>query len=112
MREKIWKYDYDYEVDPDKNIDFKYLNKSDILKFDSKDFISIEGSEFTLNDLSSVPFKKYRLKEPIVDGTGPVFFNPKYGVLSIGNVIGPTIIFLPKKAELKMAKEIFEKTTE
>ena len=31
------------------------------------------------------------------DGTGPILFNPKYGLLAINNVYGPTIVFLNKK---------------
>jgi len=51
------------------------------------------------------------LENPVTDGTGPILFNSKYGILAINNVFGPTIIFLDKKDNI-LTEQIIGKLNE
>ncbi|OUS02322.1 hypothetical protein A9Q86_04080 [Flavobacteriales bacterium 33_180_T64] len=112
MRKEIWKYDYEYDADSEKNMKFIYDLKSDILNFGFSEFKPINGTEFKVEELSELPFKKYELTDPIVDGTGPILFNQKYGVLAIGNVMAPDFVYLPRKKDKIMAESIRKILTE
>jgi len=112
MRKEIWKYDYENDADPEKNMQFIYDLKSDILKFGFSKFKSVNGTVFIVEELSELSFKKYELTEPIVDGTGPILFNSNYGVLAIGNIMAPDFVYLPKKMNKKMAERIRKKINE
>ncbi len=112
MQKEIWKYDYKYDADSEKNMEFTYDLKSDILKCGFSEFKPINGIEIQMDELSKLPFKKYELTEPIVDGTGPILFNQKYGVLAIGNVMAPDFVYLPRNKDKIMAENIREKLTE
>ena len=51
------------------------------------------------------------MENPVTDGTGPILFNEKYGLLAINNVFGPTIIFL-EKIDKKLTEQIIDKLRE
>ena len=91
---------------------FNYNVKSDILTFDLLNFKSINGSEFKLTELPEYTFKKYKLIEPTVDGTGPILFNSKFGILAIGNVLSPDFVFISKKMNEEAAERIRSKLSD
>ena len=112
MRKEIWKYNYEYDKDSKENMQFKYDLKSEILKFGFSDFKPVNGTKFEVVQLSEIPFRKYELTEPVVDGTGPILFNSEYGILAIGNVMAPDFVYLPKKENKEMAEKIRRKLIE
>jgi hypothetical protein len=112
MQKEICKYNYHYDKDSEKNMQFTYDVKSEILKFGFSDFQPVNGTEFKVLQLSEIPFRKYDLTEPVVDGTGPILFNSEYGILAIGNVMAPDFVYLPKKENKEMAEKIRRKLIE
>jgi len=110
MRSNVIKYTYKYEVDNDKNLEFTYFPKSNILNFGPDKFEETKDAEFKIDTISKIEFKKFHSTSSATDVTEPVFFNEDYGVLAIGNVMAPTIVLLPYKSDLKTAKEIFDMT--
>lgn len=100
------KYNYEIENGFENNMSFEYNLNADLLKFGLWDYKAISGSEYYIKELSKNPFKKYDLVDPSVDGTGPVIFNKKYGVLSIKNVLAPDFVFLPQGEGEKMGLDI------
>jgi hypothetical protein len=109
---ELWKYHYEDILDSDRNIDLIYDLKSGQLTFGFTAFRPTTKSEFEILELSSLKFKKYELIEPVVDGTGPILFNKEYGLLGIGNVMGPNLVCLPDKKDGKLAKNISKKLFE
>ena len=109
---ELWKYHYDDIEDSERNIDLTYELKSENLTFSFMNFEPINNSEFEILELSELPFKKYELIEPITDGTGPILFNKEYGILALGNVMGPNLVCLPKKMDKEMVKRVSEKLFE
>ena len=112
MENEFWKYMYENNEDLEKNFDLTYELKSKHLAFHFSEFRPISESEFIIEELSQIPFKKYELINPIADGTGPILFNKEYGILGIGNVMGPNLVCLPKAANEKIAISIREKLFE
>jgi hypothetical protein len=110
IRTEVIKYTYEYEVDNDKNLEFTYFPKSNRLNFGADEFEETEGAEFMIDTISKAKFKKFHSTNTATDVTQPIFFNEDYGILAIGNVMAPTIVFLPYKSDLKTAKGIFDMT--
>jgi hypothetical protein len=111
-RTEFIRYTYKYELDNDKNIEFTFLPKSNILNFGPDKFKAVQGAEFKIDKISNVEFKKFQSTSDATDVTEPIFFNEDYGVLAIGNVMAPTIVLLPYKSDLKTARMIYEKIFE
>ncbi|WP_298529225.1 hypothetical protein [uncultured Christiangramia sp.] len=112
---------FDFKID--KKTDFatyKYVSQKDssktiFLEFTRKKKIFWAGDEFKVSKKDPVKFKSlsekefyfYNLKEPIVDGTGPLLFNKDYGLLGIYNSFGPIIIFL-KDSDKELNKQVYK----
>ncbi len=112
---------FDFKIDKKKDFaTYKYVNQKDtsktiFLKFTKEKKIFWAGDEFKVSKKDPVKFKSlskkefyfYNLKEPIVDGTGPLLFNKDYGLLGIYNSFGPIIIFL-KDSDKELNKQVFK----
>ncbi|MBT9188804.1 hypothetical protein [Zobellia russellii] len=84
---------------------------TDTLLFGFEKFIRTGQIPFVEDELQSLEFEFYHKENYADDGTGPILFNPKYGLLAINNVFGPTIIFLDKRND-SLTKEIINKLNE
>ncbi|PCE63481.1 hypothetical protein [Sediminicola luteus] len=109
IRSEKRKFSYEFSENPKLNMLFEYNSNSETLKFGFDEYKAVKGSEIMIEEISGLPFKKYDLTEPIIDGTGPILFNSEYGVLAIGNVLAPDFVYLPHNGELKTANLIREK---
>ncbi len=95
--DKSLNYKYVSQIDTSKTIFIKQLADSDTLLFGHEKFIKTDKKPFRDNKFHDIEFDFYDLENPVTDGTGPVLFNSKYGLLAINNIYGPTIIFLEEK---------------
>ena len=112
IRTEVIKYHYRDEVDNERNIEFTYFPKTNTLNFGPDEFEETKNAEFKIESIVDIEFKRFHSTSDATDATEPIFFNEDYGVLAIGNVMGPTIVLLPYKSDLKTAKEIYKMTFE
>ncbi|WP_271785380.1 hypothetical protein [Aquimarina algiphila] len=66
------------------------------------------------NDLNNIIISNYQFESyihitPEIDGMGPILFNQNYGILAIGNPLGPAAAFTKNKPKFEVVNEIFEK---
>jgi len=96
------KYKYVSQVDSTKTIEITINEDSQEISFGFDEYRRADRIGFKEEKLSDKIFHYYDMKEPVIDGTGPILFNDDYGLLAINNVFGPTIIFLTHETiELK-----------
>ncbi len=90
---------------------FRFNTKTDILSFGSFDFKKAEHNFYSNSKLSSSNFDLYDLKEPVMDGNGPMLFNKKYGVLNVDNTTWTyQYLFLPDgQGNLDLSEQILKK---
>jgi hypothetical protein len=112
IRDTLTKYKYQNLTDESKNMDVFYNPKTKILKFAMWNYIPKKGADFKELSLSKTEFVNYEMQEPETDGTGPILFNPEYGILGIGNVMAPNFIYLKNQSDLKILDNIIDKLTE
>lgn len=109
-RTEIIKYSYKDEADNERNMEFTYFPKTNTLNFGPDEFEEINDAEFKIENISEFKFKRFHSTTDATDVTEPIFFNEHYGVLAIGNVMGPTVVLLPNKYDLKTAQKIYKMT--
>lgn len=112
IRDTITKYKYQNLINESKNMDVFYIPKTKILKFAMWKYIPKKSENFKVLSLSKTEFLSYEIQEPETDGTGPILFNPEYGILGIGNVMAANFVYLKNKSDLKILKNIIKKLTE
>ena len=112
IRDTITKYKYQNLTDESKNMDVFYIPKTKTLKFAMWKYIPKKGANFNTLSLSKTEFVNYEMQEPETDGTGPIIFNPEYGILGIGNVMAPNFVYLKNQSDLKILDYIIDKLTE
>ncbi|AXT63370.1 hypothetical protein D1816_24510 [Aquimarina sp. AD10] len=109
ITDSIIKFDYSSHTDSlrDFNVEFKkHKNK---LVFTQNEYEKSEINRFKNNRISIKHFDSYTFIKPEIDGMSPVLFNENYGVLAIGNPLGPSAIFLKKKEEFELGDKILDK---
>jgi hypothetical protein len=112
IRDTLTKYEYQNLTDQNKNMDVFFIPKSKTLKFAFWEYNPKKGKDFKMTSLSKTEFMSYEMKDPETDGTGPILFNPEYGILGIGNVMAPNFIYLKNQSDLKILDNIIDKLTE
>ncbi len=110
-KDTILVYKYINTLDSTKNMTFRFNTKTDILSFGSFDFKKAEHNFYSNSKLSSSNFDLYDLKEPVMDGNGPMLFNKKYGVLNVDNTTWTyQYLFLPDgQGNLDLSEQILKK---
>ncbi|TBN02624.1 hypothetical protein EYD45_10855 [Hyunsoonleella flava] len=93
---------YVNHIDSSKVISIRKIKDS--LFFGFEKFTNRNRKSFSSKRLNNLKFEFYNLKDPLVDGTGPILYNEEYGLLAIHNVYGPTIIFLKEKDDILIEK--------
>lgn len=109
--DNLLNYKYVNQIDTTKTITIRKIKDSDSLLFGFEKFIKNNKRPFVNDELQSLEFEFYDMENYADDGTGPILFNPKYGLLAINNVFGPTIIFLNKRND-SLTEEIVIKLNE
>ncbi len=109
--DKSLNYNYVNQIDTTKTILIRKVTGSDSLLFGFEKFIITSKEPYRNKKLNDLEFDYYDLVNPVTDGTGPILFNSKYGLLAINNVYGPTIIFLDKKND-SLTEQIIDKLNE
>lgn len=104
-------YQYVSHIDTSKTIFIKKTLESNFILFGSEKFIKTDKKPFKNEKLNDLEFEFYNIENPITDGTGPILFNPTYGLLAINNVFGPTIVFLDEKNDT-ITQQIITKLNE
>ncbi|CAM1356166.1 conserved hypothetical protein [Tenacibaculum ascidiaceicola] len=99
-------YKYKNLIESEKNMDFKFIHKTNQLFFSGTEFKLIKKGSFSDKNLSELNFDTYILTEPLDDGNGPIFFNPEYGVLNLENGWGRNFLYLKKEEEAQFTKTI------
>ena len=112
IRDTITKYKYENLTDETKNMNVIYMPRTKTLKFAMWDYIPRKDNDFEVPSLSEIKFLNYEMEEPVMDGTDPIFFNPKYGILGIGNVMAPNFVYLKKQSDSKFLDIVIDKLTE
>ncbi|WP_298537908.1 hypothetical protein [uncultured Algibacter sp.] len=103
--DSITKYYYRNLNNKEKNMEFYYNKVSEQLTFAFDKFILSHKIEYQNQEIHESNFGNYILKESYDDATGPLLFNPEYGILGIGNSYGPQFVYLPN-SNLELAKEV------
>ncbi|MEW4924014.1 hypothetical protein [Algibacter sp. 2305UL17-15] len=112
IRDTLTKYNYQNLGDESKNMNVFYIPKTKTLKFALWKYIPKKGGGFKALSLSSTEFVNYEMQEAETDGTGPILFNPEYGILGIGNVMAPNFVYLKNQSDIKILDKIIDKLTE
>ncbi|WP_426430111.1 hypothetical protein ACPX19_11305 [Winogradskyella sp. HB-48] len=99
-------YHYKNLTDSEKNLNFKFLKKTNQLFFAGTEFRLIKENHYSNKSLSEFNFDLYVLVESMDDGNGPMFFNPEYGILNLDNGWGMDLIFLKNEQKTELVKEI------
>tara|TARA_B100000953_G_scaffold296705_1_gene290135 strand:- start:137 stop:607 length:471 start_codon:yes stop_codon:yes gene_type:complete len=102
-------YKYVSQVDSSKIVDLNFTNKNQM--FFGEEFIQEKRNPISFQEIPDINFHFYEMKDPVIDGTGPILFNNQYGILGIYNGFGPRIIFLKnsdKELSLKVLKALQE----
>ncbi len=110
-KDTILVYKYIDKLDSTKNMTFRFNKYTEVLSFGPFDFKKAKENFYSNSKLSSSNFDLYDLKEPVVDGNGPMLFNEKYGVLNVDNTSWTyQYLFLPDgQGNLDLSKQIIEK---
>ncbi|NEV95030.1 hypothetical protein G3567_12875 [Psychroflexus sp. YR1-1] len=109
--DKSLNYKYVNQIDTTKTITIRKIRNSDSLFFGSGKFIKNDKIPFSNDELQGLEFEYYETVDYSEDATGPILFNPKYGLLAINNVYGPTIILLDEKND-SLTEKIIKKLNE
>ncbi|MFY0715403.1 hypothetical protein J1D01_17245 [Seonamhaeicola sp. NFXS20] len=112
IRDTLTKYKYQNLTDESKNMNVFYIPKTKTIKFAMWNYIPKKDSNFNALSISKTEFLNYVMQEPETDGTGPILFNPEYGILGIGNVMAPNFVYLKNQSDLKILDKIIDKLTE
>ncbi|MCZ4320362.1 hypothetical protein O4H26_15335 [Aequorivita viscosa] len=104
-------YKYVNQVDTTKRIAIRKIIDTDTLLFGFDKFLKTDKKPFTNDELQGLEFEFYDTIDYADDATGPILFNPKYGLLAINNVYGPTIIFLNERND-NLTEMIIKKLNE
>ena len=111
IRDTLTKYEYQNLTDQNKNMSVFYSPKTKTLKFGMWKYILKQDGNFKVPSLSKAEFLNYKMQEQETDGTGPILFNPEYGILGIGNVMAPNFVYLKNQSDLNILEAIIEKLT-
>lgn len=104
--EKSLNFIYVSQIDTTKTVVISKIKNTDTLLFGFERFLKTDKKPLTNDNLKGLEFEFYDTVDYADDATGPILFNPKYGVLAINNVYGPTIIFLNEK-DNELTEQIF-----
>lgn len=99
-------FKYVSQIDTTKTIVISKIIDSDTLLFGFDKFLKTDKKPLTNDELQGLEFEFYDTVDYADDATGPILFNPKYGLLAINNVYGPTIVFLNEK-DSELTEQIF-----
>ncbi|NRD20245.1 hypothetical protein HNV08_09310 [Winogradskyella eckloniae] len=103
--DSITKYSYRNLENEGKHMEFSYHKVSKQLTFAFDKFILSDNVNYQNKEIHKSNFGIYILKDPYDDATGPLLFNPEYGVLGIGNSYGPEFVYLPN-SNLELTKDV------
>ena len=101
-------YYYKNLSDSEKNMSFKFIEKTNQLFFAGSEFELIKEDHYSDKSLSEFNFDLYVLVESMNDGNGPMFFNPKYGILNLDNGWGMNFLYLKAGQKSEIAEKINE----
>lgn len=110
-KDTILVYKYINTLDSSKNMTFRFNTKTEVLTFGPFEFKKAEDNFYSNSKLSSSNFELYDLKEPVMDGNGPMLFNERYGVLNVDNTSWTyQYLFFPEEqGSIDLAKQIIRK---
>lgn len=104
-------FKYVSQIDTTKTIVISKVIDTDTLLFGFDKFLKTDKKPLKRDELQDLKFEFYDTVDYADDATGPILFNPKYGLLAINNVYGPTIIFLNEK-DNKLTEQILTELNE
>lgn len=104
-------FKYVNQIDTTKTIAISKIIDADTLLFGFNKFLKTDKTPLTNDELQGLEFEFYDTIDYADDATGPILFNPKYGLLAINNVYGPTIVFLNERND-SLTEMIIKKLNE
>lgn len=107
--DSVIKYEYLSKIDSTRNFKAYYNKYQSELILGFTGYKKTEDNRLVNRDISNYGFDSYVHIEPEIDGMGPILFNHKYGILAIGNPLGPAAAFTDNKPEFNLIYQIFEK---
>ncbi|WP_111709836.1 hypothetical protein [Lutibacter citreus] len=87
---------------------FNYLTKTKTLIWEGDKYIIDKENTFSDLKFSEYKFDNFQQEDREIDGTGPILFNQEFGILGIGNVFGPELIFYPNLEISDVDKDILK----
>jgi hypothetical protein len=110
-KENSLNFKYVNQIDTTKTIAISKIIDADTLLFGFDKFLKTDKTPLTNDELQGLEFEFYDTIDYADDATGPILFNPKYGLLAINNVYGPTIVFLNERND-SLTEMIIKKLNE
>ena len=104
--DSIIKYDYKSKIDSTRNFSAHFRKDHTELILHYSKFKKKNIDQYKNLKISNDGFDIYDLPNTeSTDEIGPILFNPKYGILAIGNPLGPAHAFIntdPKQDQVEM----------
>lgn len=109
ITDSVIEYEYLSKIDSTRNFKAYYNKSQSELVLGFTGYKKKEVNRLINQDISNYGFDSYVHIKPEIDGMGPILFNQKYGILAIGNPLGPAAAFTDYKPEFNVIYQIFEK---
>jgi hypothetical protein len=109
IADSIIEFTYLSRTDSTRNFQVKYKNYQNELFLEHTGYAKIEVNRFQNDRISTEYFDSYVHIKPEIDGMAPILFNPNYGILGIGNPLGPAAFFFEKKPDIDLIKDVSDK---
>ena len=109
ITDSVIEYEYLSKIDSTRNFKAHYNKSQSELVLGFTGYKKKEVNRFINQDISNYGFDSYGHIKPQIDGMGPILFNQDYGILAIGNPLGPAAAFTDNKPEFNVIYQIFEK---
>ncbi|WP_276166684.1 hypothetical protein [Zobellia alginiliquefaciens] len=107
--DSVIEYEYLSKIDTTRNFKAHYNKSQSELILGFTGYKKEEDNRLINRDISNYGFDSYVHIKPEIDGMGPILFNKKYGILAIGNPLGPAAAFTDNKPEFNVVYRIFER---
>ncbi|GLB54122.1 hypothetical protein NBRC110019_31630 [Neptunitalea chrysea] len=105
--EGMVQYKYSCKEFADRGISFTYSKEQESIIWLGEVFKINSNQQIMLPRLSKKPFKIYDIVMPYSDASGPLIFNPDYGLLVLYNSYGPVLTFL-KNEDSTLAEQLYD----
>lgn len=108
VKDSVTYYRYKFPFEKRKDFNFKFYRYEQKINFGPFEFKKTQKNKYKQIQISSFYFDLYEINEFIIDGNGPILFNPDYGVLTVDNGWGTQVLFLKENNDKELTNGILD----